>query len=177
MKCPTCKNNNLSPTKLDEELPVLGCRDCGGTLVSLLYYRDWAERSANNDEIDSEVSVEQPEDSQTALSCPKCQRLMTKYTISGSTNNKLDLCGSCDEAWIDGGEWELLKSLKLSKNFPAVFSDVWQRKVRKEISEAKHIERFTEILGSEDTEKANQFRLWIKDHPRRAEILFFVGKS
>ena len=44
MHCPKCKNENLKPTKLEEGLPVMGCPKCEGGLLSLLYYRDWAER-------------------------------------------------------------------------------------------------------------------------------------
>ena len=176
MKCPKCKDIELNPTKLDNELPAQGCSQCGGTLISLLYYRDWAERTiGEEDAANGEVAA--VADSQSVLACPKCKKLMTKYLISGASKNKLDFCGNCDESWIDNGEWELLKSLQLSKKIPTVFTDAWQQRVLKEISESKHIERFSSIFSGEDLETAKAFREWIKNHPQKTEILFFVGKK
>ncbi|PWQ97523.1 hypothetical protein [Leucothrix arctica] len=102
---------------------------------------------------------------------------MTKYKISGHSKNRLDLCSSCDEAWVDGGEWELLKSLKLSKKIPSVFTDSWQRKVRKEVSANILKDRFTTIFGETDMARLDDIKAWVKDHPKRAEILFYIGKK
>ena len=44
MKCPTCKTSDLRAVKLEDGLPAYGCQSCQGVAVSLLYYRDWAER-------------------------------------------------------------------------------------------------------------------------------------
>ena len=44
MHCPACRTSRLQPTKLDDGLLGHGCPQCSGTLVSLLHYRDWAER-------------------------------------------------------------------------------------------------------------------------------------
>ena len=41
--CPVCKTLELRPTMIEELLPAMGCEKCKGTLVSLLYYRHWAE--------------------------------------------------------------------------------------------------------------------------------------
>ncbi len=179
MKCPKCKTLELKATKLEDGLPVHGCESCGGSIISLLYYRDWAERTLNDDiEVASaSTKIEEESDSQTALACPKCARLMAKFNISGLTKNRLDLCTRCDESWIDGGEWELLKTLKLSKKIPSVFTDAWQYKVRKEINEKKLKERFTKIIGEEDMQKADDIRSWLKQHPKKAEILFYMGSE
>lgn len=179
MKCPRCKDLELKATKLEDGLPVHGCESCGGSIVSLLYYRDWAERTINNhvETQNPNIEIHEESDAQEALTCPKCTRLMTKYSISGLIKNRVDLCASCDEAWIDGGEWELLKSLKLSKKIPAVFTDAWQRKVRKEVGENKLKERFTKIIGVEDMLKADEIRSWLNGHAKKTEILFYLGKE
>ncbi|TQV81055.1 zf-TFIIB domain-containing protein [Aliikangiella coralliicola] len=177
MQCPKCRNVDLKPTKLDEGLSAMGCNQCQGAFVSLLYYRDWAERSGS---VHDAPEVEllkgfDSEDTPTALSCPKCLKLMQKFRISGCSNNRLDLCTSCDEAWLDGGEWELLKALELSKEMPLVFTERWQKKVREQISEDTRRQRFLTILGKEDLEKADEFREWIKTHPKRHDIIFYVN--
>ena len=43
MKCPHCHTTDLLPTMIDDMLPAMGCGTCHGALVSLLYYRHWAE--------------------------------------------------------------------------------------------------------------------------------------
>ena len=178
MKCPKCKTVDLHIAKLDDDLPVHGCEQCGGALVSLLSYRDWAERTYHDEDETSEqvnTDIAVDNDTRAALACAKCSKLMTKYSISGITKNRLDLCGSCDEAWLDAGEWELLKALKLSKNIPAVLSEVWQRKVREDANQAALKVRFTKILGEEDLEKAEEIRQWLKPHARRGDILFYIN--
>src|SRR5262245_12982753 len=124
MKCPVCKNPELRPTMIEALLPSMGCETCKGALVTLLYYRHWAETHKPQNEPPPDATlVEAPPDTTTALRCPKCERIMTKYRLTGEVANRLDLCMVCDEAWLDGGEWELLEQLQLSDKLPAVFTD------------------------------------------------------
>ena len=177
MQCPKCKNIELKPTRIDDGLSAMGCSNCQGAFISLLYYRDWAERSGDSLEVPSVELLKglESEDTTSAMACPKCARLMQKFRISGCSNNRLDLCTSCDEAWLDGGEWELLKALELTTEIPMVFSEQWQKKVRAQVSNDKRRQRFLKILGEEDLRKADDFREWLKDHPRRNEIIFYVN--
>ena len=174
MHCPHCKTEDLKATKLEDGLPAYGCSRCEGALVSLLYYRDWVERTGGK---------EPPEESQGAAPAVeardslKCKRLMSKFNISGCSSNRVDLCGSCDEAWLDGGEWELLKALQLNNSLPSVFTDAWQRKVRKQRSDAKRQERFTRILGETDVSRAEEVRQWLVNHPKRQELLFYLAQE
>lgn len=176
MQCPSCKTEPLKATKLEAGLSAMGCGRCQGAFVSLLYYRDWAEREEPVAEV-AELSAEPSAETQAALTCPKCGKLMTKYRVSGCKNNRLDLCSSCDEAWLDGGEWEMLKSLELSHQMPMVFTEEWQRKIRQEELEANREARLAKVVGEEDLEKAKAMRAWLKAHPNKAEILFFVNQE
>ena len=45
MQCPKCRNIRLQASKVEEGLPAMGCPACAGSLLSLLYYRDWVERN------------------------------------------------------------------------------------------------------------------------------------
>jgi hypothetical protein len=40
---PHCHTTDLLPTMIEDLLPAMGCGTCHGALVSLLYYRHWAE--------------------------------------------------------------------------------------------------------------------------------------
>ncbi|PCM43737.1 zf-TFIIB domain-containing protein [Marinobacter sp. ANT_B65] len=178
MKCPKCRNVDLKPTKLEDGLPVMGCPECSGSLLSLLYYRDWAERNVpveKVDETEGEVLVDN--DTATALSCPKCSKLMTKYSIASQHKNRIDLCGFCDESWLDGSEWKLLKSLELAHRLPKVFTDQWQRNVRAEKMEAMKIERLRRVVGQSDSDKAVEIKSWLKDHDNKAAIIQFIGSD
>ena len=100
---------------------------------------------------------------------------MTKYKISGCVSNRLDYCASCDEAWLDGGEWELLKALELGTQIPGVLTEEWQRKLRDEAADKRWREKLAERIGEDAAQKADHFREWVKDHPHKPEILFFIG--
>lgn len=176
MHCPKCKTEYLKPTKLEAGLPVMGCPNCNGALLSLLYYRDWAERvsfDAASEVTASDVSSDN--DTKTAISCPKCSRLMTKYSVSGALNTRLDLCSNCDEAWLDGGEWKLLKSLELAQKLPNVFTDQWQRRVRGERTELERIERLKKAVGETDAVRAIEVKTWLRDNPNKAVIVHYLN--
>src|SRR5262249_6944050 len=153
------------------------CEQCKGSLVALLYYRHWAENHKPPQEADtsapSELS-EVPADTTNALRCPKCERIMTKYRLSGTVANRLDVCPSCDEAWLDGGEWKLLEQLHLSDRLPSVFTDTWQRKLRREGSERSRQDILRRTLGPVDAGKVESLRSWLNEHPAKSTILTYL---
>ena len=178
MKCPVCKNPELRPTMIEALLPSMGCEQCKGTLVSLLYYRHWAENHKPQQEA-SEASAlsEVPTDTTNALRCPKCERFMTKYRLSGAVANRLDVCTLCDEAWLDDGEWQLLEQLHLSDKLPAVFTDTWQRKLRKEGSERTRQDILRRTIGDEAANKVESLRSWLNEQPAKSTILTYLYRD
>jgi Zn-finger nucleic acid-binding protein len=178
MQCPKCKNQVLKPAKLESGLPAMGCPHCSGAFVSLLYYRDWLERQGDILSADNQqTTVTEIKDSTTALHCPKCSKIMSKYNISGEVDNKIDMCGSCDEAWLDGGEWELLKSLELGNFMPRLFTDAWQGKVRKEKMEKNRRERLAALVGPDDIQTVDQFKNWLLENEHKAAIMFYINQA
>jgi Zn-finger nucleic acid-binding protein len=175
MKCPKCKKTDLHPAKIEQGLSGMGCNECNGIFLSLLYYRDWAERffddASNSNEV---VDIAEVENTHNAMSCPKCSRIMTKYRVSSAHDNRLDLCANCDEAWLDKGEWALLKSLSLSSNIPLVFTEQWQTQVRKQVTEDNRRKRFVGLLGEDIVEEADKVRGWLKREPKKAQILQYL---
>ncbi len=177
MDCPKCKTVHLRATKLEQGLSAMGCSNCGGAVISLLYYRDWLERSAVIVDEDAFKPSEMLEvdESHSALTCPKCKKIMSKYKVSGDSNNRLDLCASCDEVWLDGGEWELLKSLELSRDMPKVFTEEWQRKLRKQALEEVREQRLLKVVEQNEIEEIKRVREWLNKHPAKQEIMFFLN--
>lgn len=176
MQCPKCKKGKLIPAVLDDNLAAMGCDRCGGTLVALLYYRVWADRHPSVLAESCDMSVEQitTDNHAGAMSCPKCSRIMTKFHVSGELDNQIDLCSNCDEAWLDSGEWELLKALELGSHMPQIFSEPWQRRLRKERSDIVRRKHFEHIMGHEALLKADEFKKWLVNQPKREDIMLYL---
>jgi Zn-finger nucleic acid-binding protein len=180
MKCPRCKTTDLRPTMIEEYLPGMGCSTCRGTLVSLLYYRHWAEtqKPLGESVVESKpAAVIETTDTTAVLTCPKCERIMMKYKVSGAVSNRLDVCSLCDEAWLDGGEWELLEALQLSQRLPAIFTDEWQRRIRHELSEETRHSFLARLIGAEDAARVEEFRSWLAANEYRSQIMTYLYRG
>ena len=176
MHCPRCKTVDLRPTMIEEYLPAMACGQCHGSFVSLLYYRHWAETYKPEMDHSASTVVEAP-DTPSALMCPKCSRVMTKFRVDGSVSNRLDVCGTCDEAWLDGGEWELLEHLQLSHKLPAIFTDTWQRRIRNEKTEETRRSILKTTLGEAAAVKVEAFREWLNAQKSKSAILTYLYRD
>jgi Zn-finger nucleic acid-binding protein len=182
-ECPSCAGSTLGPVRLgNADLPALGCGACGGALLSLITYRDWRDRGGNpqasaaGTDRDSVEDVDEVRDTQSALRCPKCSRLMTKYRFSSETRNHIDLCAHCDEVWLDEGEWELLGRFALSGKLATIFTQPWQYRLRSEEAKLRAEARWAETLG-DDYPRAREIRQWLSGHPKGREMLGYLYLS
>jgi Zn-finger nucleic acid-binding protein len=164
------------PTMIEEYLPAMACSQCQGSLVSLLYYRHWAE-TQKPDSAPATAGVSKPRDTTSAVMCPKCSRVMTKYKLVGDVDNRLDVCATCDEAWLDGGEWELLEQLQLSTTMPSVFTDAWQRRLRNEKTEETRRSILKTTIGEVAATKVEQFREWLNAQKHKSTILTYLYRD
>lgn len=178
MKCPRCKTTDLAPTMIEEYLPAMGCGNCHGSLVSLLYYRHWAEtqKPPTTPPSVAPTAVETA-DTTSAIICPKCERVMMKYKLTGTVSNRVDVCSTCDEAWLDQGEWELLEALQLNLSMRAIFTDAWQRRIRHEMSEDTRRSILTRMVGEEGTAKVEQFRDWLAKTRHKSHIMAYLYRN
>ena len=176
MQCPSCRSAPLRPIKLQPGLPARQCVSCHGILIDLLAYREWAE-SHQYEEPTASQPLEEVEDIAKALVCPKCTRIMLKFRIAEATANKVDVCTNCDEAWLDKGEWELLGALRLQHKLNAIFTEPWQRNIRKESAENANEQRFKAILGDEQFEKLSEIKIWLDNHPNKHDLIRFLLKQ
>lgn len=101
---------------------------------------------------------------------------MTKYRFDGAVANKLDLCGHCGEIWLDGGEWALLGSLDLQSRLPAVFTEPWQRNLRRERQDHAADVRLSAKVGPLDLERVKEFARWLDAHPHAAELRQYLNR-
>lgn len=179
MKCPKCKTTPLVPSKLEDGLPAMGCNQCNGALLSLLYYRDWLERTPPDEASHQEAGyAEEVNETTTANLCPKCGKLMRKFLVSQHNQNRIDWCHSCDEVWLDGGEWQQLKSIQSLENIANVLTESWQRRVKEAITQQSREKQLRRQLdNAEDTQWAITFKARLSNHPHRADILNFLNKE
>ena len=171
--CPKC-SRTFSPTLLAEGLSAKGCKSCGGALVDLLAYRAWADRAGIEADTQNEgAAAVEIDDTRQAISCPNCSAVMTKYRLSASADNKLDFCANCDEVWLDGGEWNQLQNLGLRRTLGAVFTEPWQRRLRREMAEDSRESVLRRRFGA-DFERISEFREWVQEHPQYERILAWL---
>ncbi len=100
--------------------------------------------------------------------------LNVEIQIGRSHKNRLELCGHCDEVWLDTGEWDLVKKLDLHEKLSSVFTDAWQRNILKQREASSLRDHYSQVLGEKDFEKVNEFKLWLDKHPKRAEIKHYI---
>lgn len=174
MHCSMCKNAQLEPTEIEPGLIAAVCQECGGALVSLMNYRFWLDRYASISSQGETLAAEIPDEQPGVRNCPKCSRLMTKYQMGVASNHKIDLCAACDEAWLDKGEWQLLKQLDLQGKLPKIFTEAWQRNIRKVRQEAFQQDRYEKLIGTDDFARVNEFKQWLYRHPHKDSIKQFI---
>jgi Zn-finger nucleic acid-binding protein len=177
-QCPQCADSPLVHAMLAEGLAGYSCGKCLGTLVSLVSYRLWRERTRGAAMPVAPAAVEDmaPADSIGAKKCPKCRSLMSKYRFSAEKSNRLDYCPHCEEIWLDDGEWQLVEGLVVSGEFTKVFTQAWQYAVRADITGAMEEHRLRELLG-EGYDRFADFARWLAAQPARHEILAQLARA
>jgi len=174
MNCPSCKEGVLHPTLVTSGLPALCCNQCDGYLVSMLSYRVWIE---SNPQLPNEpTELTELDETSNAIACPKCKKLMTKFRVSGVTENRLDSCGNCGELWIDKGEWELLLLLGVANKVSSILSQPWQSNLKQQEHEKAYEARHEKLLGGSDYSKLKEFRDWANAHKHKLEIKNYIAK-
>ncbi len=175
--CPTCAKSELHAIELQEQLPALSCPDCGGTLLSLIAYRNWRETRAAPTQSQIDVGeASSVADSTKLLRCPHCKAFMTKFRFSADAKNQIDLCDNCDEVWLDSGEWSLVEHLARRGQLAKVFDESWQKRLREEQARRRAEERWSTVLG-EDYERARDIRTWLALHPKGKELVAYLYLS
>lgn len=172
MECPQCKGYQLEPSELEAGLIACRCPKCEGALLPLMNYRYWSD---NNADLELNASAEiVAEDNTQAKLCPKCQRLMTKFKIGVERQNRIELCTACDEAWLDAGEWQLLKSLDVHNKLPSIFTDAWQRNIRLKNREASLKAYYEKNLDKEVFDRVDGFKQWLEEQPEKNRIIQYL---
>ena len=179
MNCYQCTDVRLKPIKLETALPAKQCDKCGGTHLDLLSYRNWRENTkpVNSEEEQTTAEPIEATDTKKALVCQKCSKLMLKFRFSNKHDNFVDVCSTCDDAWLDSGEWELLNQLDIQNQLTQIMTAPWQKNLKQQhFDEIKH-DQYIKQLGEEDLETVKAFSDWLKDHPNKALIERYIRSN
>jgi hypothetical protein len=102
---------------------------------------------------------------------------MMKYKLTGTVSNRLDVCSLCDEAWLDRGEWELLEALHLSHLMPSIFTEAWQRRIRREMVEGTRRMSLSRLVGDAAVARIEEFAAWLKGNKHKSQILQYLYRG
>lgn len=172
MNCPSCHTGALVPGQLEQGLPCSTCQSCSGSLLALSAYLDWLH--AGEHHVSSATSFESA-DSKLALLCPRCSRIMVKFKVLADAEHNLDFCFSCEEVWLDRGEWDYLKSQNLHTHITGISTESWQRRIREHLAHAIRTGKHRHELGEAVFAEARRFKQWLAAQPHRDEILRYLN--
>lgn len=178
MNCPVCETHPLLMPEMLEppSLQAHRCPECGGHWVRLSDYWRWRAESGP----DLPETPPRPEDMATVQdtrgikACPDCKHLLTPYRIGHGIPFALDRCGNCNGTWLDREEWDTLRRRNLHDNLHAIFSDEWQRQLRREQQRFMTERQFQRQFGDEDYARVRDLKSWLDAHPRRSELYAYL---
>lgn len=182
LNCYQCKTDTLEPALLDGSLEALKCITCNGVHVYLSAYREWLEaqtlKNSNNlraegSEVADNFDFTEVENTDGALICQGCGKYTLKYLIDNEHENTINVCHSCNDIWLDRGEWQLLKYLKMQNALTEVISDPWQKRLKAEERENNFKLLYQQKLGN-DFAKAEEFAQWLVTRSNKNEILHYL---
>lgn len=177
MKCPVCKRENLETREIEPHLFAETCANCGGRWISSDNYEQWLK---HHGEILPEIPSAGPDDElsipefELARLCPKDGRILIKYKVGRSIPFNLDRCGNCGGIWLDANEWEVLKSRNLHDEMNRIFTDKWQGEIHNDQLSRNLESIYREKFGPDNYEKIKDFKSWIDQHDKQAEILAYL---
>ena len=170
-----------TPMVLKEIEPGLSAYECprsGGVWIPLHSYLDWKERQpvpANAPPAEGRpVLVD--DSRQRALICPESGRLLVRYRVGHGLSFHVDQSPATGGMWLDKGEWAALKSKGLHSQLNLIFTATYQRQIRSAEYARKLEEVFQARIGEKDFQTTSDFRDWLANHPRRADILCYLNQ-
>jgi len=173
MKCPSCKKESLVPSFIEASFRGHTCAVCGGNWILIQDFISWSE--INQDGFGEAKDVEyELEESQGTLICPIAKTIMHKYRINSSTDHKLDFSPRVGGVWLDSGEWQYLREHGLARTINSIFTDQWQKQIRKNDKQTLFSELYERKFGTEDYQKIKELRAWLEASESKFELRSYL---
>ena len=181
MNCPICdtaldRASLLPADDSGSELRGFRCARGHGVFLPSDLYFDWRDGREPTRDLDLSAASGEVGDVKRAKLCPQDGRIMGRYRSAGDKGFWIDRCSTCGGAWFDGAEWEATVTAGLHEALPHVFTDAWQREAEEATAAAARRERLVESVGSDDLDRADEFREWVWSHPHRHLLIARISE-
>jgi len=176
MNCPVCKDSIPSADRIESNLVALKCPRCEGHWISSYQYWRWRDSMREPlPELPPAEPAPTEADTQHALLCPECGRILRKYAVGRGVSFRIDQCGHCRGLWLDAGEWEALRAAGLHTDVHKIFTEVWQRAIRQGESR-EHLDAvYRARFGDDAYAELQRFRAWLDEQGTREAMLTFLA--
>ena len=173
MHSPVDPDTPFQPIELEPGLRAFVCPKTGGQWIPLSAYFMWRElHSSSTTPLPPDYKPELADDSfQRALICPESGYLLVRYRVGRGLTFSVDRSPKTGGVWLDVGEWDALKSKGLHDELHLIFTAPYQARILSEAAEGKLQNRFRERIGAEDFKRVDEFRSWLRHHPKRRDII------
>ena len=173
--CPVCQKVELKEVMLDQDLPAHTCIGCGGIWVSANEYLSWGQTHRPALAPDLELDVPEPVfDTNKAILCPDCGRILRRFKIWPHIKFHLDRCKNCNGVWFDKNEWHILKEHNLHQQVNVFFTEPWQKKLRQEEARRRFEKMYLDKFGQADYAEIKRIKQWLTEHPRGVGLLAYL---
>lgn len=154
------------------------CPESGGYYIPAAAYMRWlAAQPARLPQLPTtEEDPAEPQASQGVRLCPESGTIMTKFKVGHGFRFTIDrsLTGGI---WLDAGEWEALRSRNFHDEIHFIFTEPWQRHVRRDEIAERERERFAQRVGGDLLGRLDELKRELETHPHRDEIQAYLMQA
>jgi Zn-finger nucleic acid-binding protein len=178
MRSPLHGDKEMLERELEPGFRVFECPVSGGLWIPIDAYLTWLQQHGGKaNPLPQGQPLPQTNDSgRRALLCPESGRFLLRYRVSHDLPFQIDRSPVTGGAWLDKGEWEVLKSRGLHNQMHLIFTSQYQARVR--AAEFKKVmeDTFRTRIGA-DFGKVQEFRQWMEAHPKKHDILCYLTEG
>jgi len=177
MQCPVCEEKNFERVGLPSGLQALHCTECGGHWINSFQYWLWKDKQSKIVPESLVPSALVAQDILKPKECPECGRFLYRYDVGRETNFSIERCEHCRGIWFDKNELEILHDKNLHDEVHFVFSQPWQRRVRKEHTQQVKENALRRLIGVGSVQKVKEFKKWFITQKEQSTIIAFLIDS
>ena len=71
----------------------------------------------------------------------------------------------------------MLEALQLSTALPAILTEQWQRRIRREQSEGTRRAILTRMIGEDGTSRVEEFQAWLARNQHKSHVLAYLYRN
>lgn len=176
MQSPLGKHQGLERVELERGLVAFRCPETGGHWIPAENYWRWhgtqpAAEMASDEGEAADIPVS--EFDEAVKLCPESGTVMMRYRVGHGQTFRVERSRT-GGIWLDGGEWEALKSGNLHRSIHRIFTAPWQNAVRHQAKEEVLQTQLRERLGDDLLTRLQALRQELAAHPHREAALAYL---